>query len=155
MSTSADQAVTTFAQGFNCAQSILAAYGEPLGMPRETALRVAAAFGGGIGGLGDTCGAVTGALMVLGLALAKIDPQDSTAKQKNYQLTRQFIDEFKKRNRCTLCRELLGCDISTAQGMQQAKEAGRFTTICPGLVKDAAEIVEQLLAEGLPVSSER
>ena len=141
-----DQAAALFTEGYNCAQSVLAPYAEALGIPRHLALRLAAPFGGGIGCSGETCGAVTGALMVLGLKLAAIDPKDPAAKQKNYQLAQEFITQFETRHRTTICRDLLGCDISTPAGMQQARDQKLFATICPPLVKTAAELVDSLLA---------
>jgi C_GCAxxG_C_C family probable redox protein len=143
----AEQAVALFKEGFNCAQAVLAACGEPLGLPRDVALHVAGAMGGGVGGMGLTCGAVTGAVMVIGLKYAKTFPTDDGAKQKAYQLAKQFAARFKQRNESIICRELLGCDISTPEGMKQFRESGRHGTVCPKLVRDAAEIVEQLLAE--------
>ena len=143
----AEQAVAMFQEGFNCAQSVLAACGAPLGLPRDVALHVAGAMGGGIGGMGGSCGAVTGAIMVIGLKYAKTSPTEDAAKQKAYQLAKQFAARFKERNKSIVCRELLGCDISTPEGMKQFRESGLHGTVCPKLVRDAAEIVEQLLAE--------
>ena len=148
-----EQSVAAFAQGFNCAQSVLVPYAESCGVPREAALRLAAPFGGGMGCTGETCGAVTGALMALGMKTAGIDPQDAAAKQKNYERARQFIGEFKARNCGVLCRELIGCDISTAAGMQAARERKVFATLCPRLVQDAAEIVGKMLAQETPATN--
>jgi C_GCAxxG_C_C family probable redox protein len=143
----AEQAVAMFQEGFNCAQAVLAACGVPLGLPRDVALHVAGAMGGGIGGMGGTCGAVTGAIMTIGLKYAKTSPADDASKQKAYQLAKQFAAQFKQRNESILCRELLGCDISTPEGMKHFRESGLHGTVCPKLVRDAAEIVERLLAE--------
>ena len=150
MNPNAQKAQTMFQEGFNCAQAVLAACGEPRGLSHDVALHVAGPFGGGMAGMGETCGAVTGAFMVIGLKYAKTTPEDDLSKQNGYQLVRQFTARFKERNQTICCRELLGCDISTPQGMDRAKTMGLFKTICPKLVHDAAEIVEELLT-----SSER
>ncbi len=96
--------------------------------------------------MGETCGAVTGALMVIGLKYGQTISEDKAAKEKSYELVRQFAERFKVRNRgCLTCRDLLGADISTPEGMQKLREKQAFTTLCPKFVRDAAEIVEELL----------
>ncbi len=141
----AEIAVATFAEGFNCSQAVLSTLAPELGLDREAALRVAGVLGAGIARTGQTCGAVSGALMVLGLKYAQIRAEDKEAKEKAYALGREFIERFKARNGAVLCRELLGYDISTPEELQAIREKGLFTSLCPRLVADAVEIVEQLL----------
>jgi C_GCAxxG_C_C family probable redox protein len=140
-----DKAVACFAKGFNCAQAVLSACGKKFGLDQETALKVAGAFGGGMARMGETCGAVTGAFMVIGLQHAKIKEGDDAAREKTYAKVRDFVVRFKARNKTIVCRELLGCDLSTPDGMQTAKDQKLFTTICPKFVKDATEIIGELL----------
>jgi len=147
MSRNAEHALALFSQNYNCAQSVLAACGGPLGLPRETALRVAGPFGAGIGRMGGTCGAVSGAFMAIGLKYARTGPDEDAAKEKGYALAREFAARFTQRHKSTICRELLGCDLSTPEGMRCAKEQKLFTTLCPALVRDAVEIVDDLLAQ--------
>jgi C_GCAxxG_C_C family probable redox protein len=139
-----DQAVACFGEGFNCSQAVLSACGRRFGLDRETALRVAGAFGGGMT-MGETCGAVTGAFMVIGLKHGKIKAGDDAARDKVYGLVKKFVNRFKSRNNFILCRELLGCDISAPEGLQTAKDKKLFTTICPKFVRDAAEILEEIV----------
>ena len=140
-----DQALACFKEGFNCSQSVFSTFAPTLGLDRETALRVAAPFGGGMGRTGETCGAVSGALMSIGLKYAQPRAGDKQAKEKMYALAREFLNRFGERNNgCVKCRELLGCEIDTPEGMQRAREQGLFETRCPKFVGDAAEIVEQL-----------
>jgi len=143
--TRADNAVEIFGNGFNCSQSVFSAFSEDLGMGREQALRAACAFGAGMGRMCETCGAVTGAFMVLGLKYGKVRREDEPAKEKTYALVREFAGEFKARNGTIVCRELLGCDMGTPEGMKYAKEHNLHTTRCPKYVRDAAEILERLL----------
>lgn len=138
-------AVATFKDGFSCTQAVLSTLSPDLGLDRETALRVAGAFGGGMARMGLTCGAVTGSMMVIGLKYGQVKEGDSQAKDKTYALVRRFVEEFKARNGSIVCRELLGYDISTPEGMQMIKEKGLTTSLCPKLVRDAVEILEQLL----------
>jgi C_GCAxxG_C_C family probable redox protein len=145
MSQKVEVAVSCFREGFSCSQAILSTWAGECGMERETALRTASAFGAGMGRLGEACGAVTGALMVIGLKHGPIDAKDKETKERNYALVRDFTDRFRSRNASLLCRELLGCDLTTVEGMETAKQKGLFTERCPRFVRDAAEILDDIL----------
>ena len=140
-----EEAVACFQGGFNCAQAVLSAFVPELGLARELALRVAGALGGGMARSGATCGAVTGALMAIGLKYGKCRPGDDAARERAYALAGEFLRRFQAGHGSTLCRELLGHDLSTPAGREAAQEAGLYETLCPQLVRDAAEIVEELL----------
>jgi C_GCAxxG_C_C family probable redox protein len=142
-----ETAVSRFRDGCNCSQAILATYGEAFGLPRETALRVACGFGGGMR-LADLCGAVTGALMVLGLRHGPTSCPGQPQKSETYAQVQSFHARFAERQGTVMCRDLLGCDISTPDGQQKAQAEQLFKTICPEAVKAAAEILEEML--GLP-----
>lgn len=139
------RAVSCFAEGFSCSQSVLSAFGPQLGLDRETALRVASAFGGGMGRRGETCGVVTGAFMVIGLKCGRTRVDNDEAREKAYNLVSEFVVEFESQHGSVICRELLGCDISTPEGLELAREMNLRTTRCPNFVRDAAEIIEQVL----------
>ena len=98
-----------------------------------------------MGRMAETCGAVTGAFMVIGLKYGKTRVEDEQTKEKAYSLVKEFVDKFKSRNGSIICRELIGCDISTPKGMALAKEKKLIATLCPKFVQDAAEIIEQIL----------
>jgi len=142
---SVERTVSCFKEGFSCSQALLSTYGVQFGLSREMALKVSSVFGGGMGVMGETCGAVTGAFMVIGLQYGKIRVEDELTKEKAYSLVKEFVDEFKFRNGSIICKELLGCDVSTSEGMKLAEENKLFTTLCPKFVQDAAEIIEQIL----------
>ena len=149
----ADLAVDCFEEGFNCSQAVVSAFAPELGLDRETALRVAAAFGGGIGRSGETCGAVSGALMVVGLSFGQPTSGDEQAKEKTYELAREFLEAFGARHDgCVKCKELLGYDIKTPEGLQMARENDLFKTLCPKFVRDAAETVEQMLGHATRIT---
>jgi C_GCAxxG_C_C family probable redox protein len=145
MSEKGEKAVSCF-ENFNCAQSVIATCGPEMGLDRESALRVAGGFGGGMGRLGEVCGAVTGAFMVIGLKHGKsrLEDDNNETREKAYALVYEFADRFRACNGSILCRELLGCDISTPEGRAQAREKGLFNDLCPKLVGDAVEILEQM-----------
>ncbi|HET6490814.1 MAG TPA: C-GCAxxG-C-C family protein [Syntrophales bacterium] len=144
-----EEVVKTHAEGFSCAQALLAVYGPELGMDRETALKVAGGFGGGMGRMAETCGAVTGAFMVIGLVHGMTQKGDLQQKEVSYEYIRKFADKFKERNRTLVCRELMGVDVSTTEGFAEARAKNIARTICPKYVRDAAEILEGMLAASL------
>lgn len=138
-------AVDNFNAGFNCAQSILTTYAPIFGLNRDVSLRIASGFGGGMGLMGETCGVVSGAMMVISLRFSSIDPMDLHAKETTYALIQAFMKEFRRRNNSLLCRDLLGCDISTTNGYRLAKDQGLFESLCPCFVREAALILDDLL----------
>lgn len=148
MTNSTDRAVAAFQEGFACSQAVLAAFASDLGLPTETALKLAAPFGGGIARRGEMCGAVTGALMVIGLQAGTTSATDKDAKERTYDLAQQFLTRFHARHASTDCRGLLDCDISVPSELQRAREQGLFKTICPAMVASAAEIVAELVRDG-------
>jgi C_GCAxxG_C_C family probable redox protein len=142
---SAERAAAFFASGLNCSQSLLAGYAEQFGLSEELALKVAGGFGGGMGRMAETCGAVTGAIMVIGLKFASTTPGDLQGKENAYAVVREFVHRFKGRNVSVLCRELLECDISTPEGMQRAQQEKLIKQCCPKYIRDACEILDQLI----------
>ncbi len=92
----------------------------------------------------DTCGAVTGALMVLGLRYGPQDISDTSAKAGVYAKVTDFCTRYESRCDSVVCRDLLGCDISTPEGMEHAKNNNLFKSVCPMMVQVAAEILEQM-----------
>jgi C_GCAxxG_C_C family probable redox protein len=137
----AGEAVALLNQGCNCCQAVLSAYAERHGLERSTALKLGAGFGGGIGRLGETCGAITGAVLVLGL---RHGSAEAAAKQKTAELVRKFVSRFKQRHGSTNCRQLLGCDLSKPEEFEWAVKQGLLATRCPKLVRHAVEILEEL-----------
>ena len=121
-------AVSCFEEGYTCSQALLSTYSVKFGLDREIALRIADGFGGGMGSMGETCGAVTGAFMVIGLKHGRTVVEDRDAHRKTNSLVNDFIRLFKHRNGSIVCRELLGCDISTPEGLNSAREKKRCTT---------------------------
>ncbi len=140
-----ETAVRMFEQEFSCSQSVFSAFADPADLPRETALRVAAGFGGGLARSGETCGAVTGAIMALGLGHCSAPTDDPLAKERAYPPVQEFLARFKARHGSIVCRELLDCDLGAPEGLQSAREQGLFKSRCPAFVRTAAEILEDLL----------
>lgn len=140
-----DQAVSCFKQGYACSQAIVSAFAPGLGVNQELALKASAGFGGGMGRMGQTCGVVTGACMVIGMRFSSADPANTDAKEFTYYTVKEFSRQFKARNKTMVCRDLLGCDIGTPEGLKTARDNKLFACKCPKFVADAAEILEQLI----------
>ena len=128
----------------NCAQAVLSALGPQAGLGTAECFRVAAAFGGGMARMGATCGAVTGGMMVLGLRHGDRRIQEPAARGAFYGKVQAFSACFAKKHGSTVCRELLGCDLSTPEGQKTFNEKGLHGGICTTLVRSAVEILEEM-----------
>ena len=140
-----EQAVQGFQSGHSCSQAVLAAFAPAFGVDKETALKIAAGFGGGMGRMAETCGAVTGAFMVLGLSHPG-STAERPAKEAVYARVKQFAERFKACHGALDCRDLLGCDMSTPEGAAKVQELKLPATICPKFVRTAAEILQEMCA---------
>ncbi len=140
----AECAVTYFKDGYCCSQAVFATCAPAYGMDREMALTLASPFCGGMSRLGKTCGAVTGAFLAIGLAHGSDEPGSQT-REEAYRLVQEFAVRFIEKHGSLECRDLLGCDIGTPEGHREATEKNLFETVCEKLVRDAVEIVEELL----------
>jgi C_GCAxxG_C_C family probable redox protein len=119
----AETAVSIFGNNRNCAQAVLTAYAGDYGLDQEQALRLAAGFGGGLGRIQDVCGAVSGAVMVLGLRSGFGEGDGRDKINEVYTQTRHLIGEFTRQKGTIKCRELLsGCDLSSDEGKKIFKE---------------------------------
>jgi C_GCAxxG_C_C family probable redox protein len=139
-----DAAVERFKSGCACSQAVFGTYGPRYGIDEDLAMRTAAGFAGGMR-ISDTCGAVTGALMVLGLAHCTNQCRTADERKTAYAAVLKFLEEFKQRQGSLDCRDLLGCDISTPEGHKMAVEQDLFRSKCVDLVRDAAQILERML----------
>ncbi len=145
MSERIEQAVRTFELDFSCAQSVFTAFADPAVVSRETALRLASGFGGGLARSGELCGAVTGAILALGLRHCGTPATDPQAKLAAYPAVQEFLRRFRAAHGAITCRELLGADLGTEEGRRRSQEEGLVRQRCPAFVRDAARIVEELL----------
>jgi len=146
MRTKSEVAMAKFLAGYNCAQSVLYAYGPDLGLDGETALKVATGLGAGMGRRGEVCGALTGGILALGLKYGRGGQQDRSATEETYQKTLELMARFEKRHGSCFCRVLLGgCDLRTAEGQQYFKEHDLLHKTCVGCVQTVVEEVAKLL----------
>lgn len=146
MESRVEKAKELFKSGYNCSQAVFMTYADLFGMDADTAAKVSAGLGGGVGRLREVCGAVTGMSLLAGLKYGATDGKDSGAKQQTYEVVRELVDEFKKTNKSIVCRELLGL----AQAEKSAEPEKRNEEYykkrpCVEIVADAARAVEAVL----------
>ena len=136
-----EKALSYFKDKFHCSQSVLAAYAEELGLTEEQALKIAYCLNSGMR-KGEVCGACSGALLVLGMKYGQCKKDDLNSREKANQKAEEFLEKFKAENGTYICNDLLGCDISTAEGVKYAMDHNCFTDICPRMVASAVKILE-------------
>ncbi len=139
-----NKARSRFENGYACSQAVLSTLGPQLGLDEETAHKVASAFGGGMVRNGEVCGAVTGALMSLGLKFGSTTADDEEAIREASQ---ELMRRFKEKNGSLLCRELLGYHLIVPEELEQARESGVFQARCPLFVQKATELAEEIMQE--------
>jgi C_GCAxxG_C_C family probable redox protein len=140
-----DAASRLFSKGLNCAQSVLAAKSDITGISVSDSLRIATGFGAGMALMQKTCGAVTGAYMVIGALHGRVNPDDSEARDRTYSLILEFNKRFIEMHGSLSCRELLDVDLKTDEGMDEAKSLGYFENKCARFVEDAEKILDDIL----------
>ena len=146
MSEKSVHATETFRNGFNCSQSVLSVFADDFGLTKDSCLRLASPFGSGIARMQKTCGAITGALMAIGLKYGKGENGVEADKAYAYKLSQQLITEFKEKHQSICCLELLdGLDINTPEGMAEIQKRELFHCFCSKYVQDAVEITESIL----------
>ena len=135
-------AVSLFKEGYNCSQSVVAAFADMYGFTREQALRMSASFGGGIGRMRQTCGAACGLFLVAGLETGCTEGSNREGKEANYKLVQQLAQEFKQRNGSLICAQLLGLDKSApTPATPEARTAEYYKKRpCVKMVEEASRI---------------
>ena len=133
-------------RGFNCSQSVFAAFARPLGIDEATAGAIACNLGTGCR-TGGVCGAVSGALLVLGLYEGHRTPENGEERARAYELSREFIRRFEEKKGTVLCSGLLGGNPSVPEERRALKESGAFRDLCPGFVELSASLLQEYLRE--------
>ena len=137
-----ERAAELFLEGFNCSQSVFTAFCDRFGMDEETAKKVSAGLGGGVGRMREVCGAVSGSAMIVGLKHPEFD------KAQVYEKVRLIADEFKKTNHSIVCKELLGLTQAEKSSVPEARTQEYYQKRpCVKIVEDVALAVEKILYE--------
>ncbi|MBR2262491.1 MAG: C_GCAxxG_C_C family protein [Paludibacteraceae bacterium] len=143
------RAVELFKSGFNCSQSVVAAFADLYGLTEEQALKVSASFGGGIGRMRETCGAACGMFLLAGLQFGTTDPKDAEGKGENYRIVQELAEKFKGENGFLKCRDLLGLDKDAKESHKPAERNASYYAKrpCVQIVESAARIWAAKLQE--------
>lgn len=141
-----DRALESFRGGLNCAQAVVSAFSDELKYDNKMALSISCGFGAGMGRLQETCGAVTGSYMVLGIVNSRKFTENKDRKEATYGLIQKFSNRFKQIHGTTDCSSLLNCDLKTEEGHRFAIENNLFGTVCEKCISDSIEILEELIA---------
>ncbi|WP_181391822.1 C-GCAxxG-C-C family protein [Methanospirillum lacunae] len=141
----AQEAVDLLAEGYSCSQSVFSVYAKEYGLDPALARKISTGFGGGIGRTGNMCGAVSGAILVLGLANGMNSLQEPEWREKSYSLDKEFIEKFISRFGSIQCPDLLGYNMAIPEELAESKRVGAAKKVCPELVRGAAEILDEML----------
>lgn len=148
MDSHAEHAKALFESGYNCAQSVLLAFAPETGLDEQTASRLASAFGGGMGRLRETCGALTASFMVLGMVYGGYPPGDDASKAELYRRVQELAGRFREAHGTTLCRELLGRPDGPDHYVPEARTPEYYgKRPCAGIITRAAEMLAVYLEE--------
>ena len=134
-----ERAIENQKNGYNCCQSVFLPFAEDYGLDRDTAEKIASGFGAGMC-MGEMCGAVTGAIMALGLIKGTNEGHGEI-----FELVKQYTKEFKEKHGSYLCRDLLGCNISIEENYNKVVEAGDFDRVCRQLIGNSAEMIQKYM----------
>lgn len=136
-----------FKSGYNCAQSVFLAYAQNYGIDKETALKLSSSFGGGMGRLREVCGAVSAMFMIAGLEFGYTEKNNDIAKARHYELIQNLANEFKKKNKSIICRELLGLEENVSSPVPSERTEQYYKERpCENLIGDACIILDKYLS---------
>ncbi len=139
-----NRAIELFSNGFNCAQAVLGAFCDDLGLDRNTAMKVASGLGGGVK-TGEICGAVSGAVLAIGQKYGYGTVMNPEAKEKTNKLVQSFHEEFRKTQSSIICREILGLDPSIPDQREDILKKDLFNSTCPLAIKTSVRILSQMI----------
>ena len=145
MKSKAEIAIESFRSGLNCSQSVVASFAEEMSFDRNFALSMSCGFGGGMGRLQETCGAATGAFMVMGIHYCRKYSDNKDRKEATYAAIQKFSKEFTVLHGTMNCMELINVDLKTEDGHRILKESNLTETVCEKCINDAIKITEEIL----------
>lgn len=141
-----EKAANNFREGYNCAQSVLLAFANKVGLKEDEALKLASSFGGGMGRLREVCGAVSAMFMIAGILKGYTEPNNDVVKADHYKLIQDLAAEFKLKHGTIICRELLGLDVTEFSPIPSARTDEYYKERpCEEFIRCAAEIIEEEL----------
>lgn len=145
MTQTTQKALESFRTEQNCAQSVLTSYSDKLGFDKELALSITSGFGAGMGRLQKTCGAITGAFMLIGIYHDKYISDSDESKETTNAMIQQFNEKFTAIHQTTDCAKLLNCDLKTEQGQQYFHDNNLLEKVCEKCISSSIDIIDELI----------
>jgi len=143
--TNSEKAKEIFNSRLSCAQSVLLVFAKKFNLDEDLIIKLSSGFGGGMARMQETCGAVTGSIMAIGMSAYDPSEDFPTSKERVYYIISKFIKHFKEKYSSTLCREILNCDLNTEEGNKFYEDNGMREKICAGCVIHAVNILDDLI----------
>lgn len=140
----AEEILNQFSKGFDCSQVVMACSADDIGMNEESAKKVSASFGEGMM-CGETCGAVTGALMAIGMKYGHYMENHQNQKKMMVEKTVEFKEKFLQKYSSGMCKDLLGYNISVPEDREKIIEKGLLVNFCPKVIEDVLAILKEVL----------
>lgn len=137
--------IKAFRDDKNCAQAVLMAFADRFQIQDDHALSITAGFGAGMGRMQRTCGAVSGAYMVIGLYAGSNSSNNTERKENAYKLIVEFTEKFEKTHGTSVCRDLINCDLTTVEGQKKFNEENISEKVCEKCLKSSVEILNELI----------
>ena len=141
----AKKALNLFNSGYNCAQAVAGVFSKETGIDKENLFKLTCGFGGGCSRTGQICGALSGAITIIGLKNGNSKSDDKASKEITYSLVQKLTNEFKEKHNSVLCPILIGFDLGTEEGLKAALENEVHTKICGNLVTETVKMVEEII----------
>jgi C_GCAxxG_C_C family probable redox protein len=148
-----DLAFDRLKTGYSCSQSVFSVFADDLGIDLETSLKVSSAFGGGIAGMGKTCGAVTGALMALGIKYGSAVASKNHEENEIIKYAEVFLDRIRSETGTVACRDILGVDLGIPEALKTAQEKNLFETNCPPYIVRVIRLADDILSGAVSPSA--
>ncbi|MBR1640863.1 MAG: C_GCAxxG_C_C family protein [Butyrivibrio sp.] len=143
-----ETAMANFMKGYNCSQSVVLAFADMFDIDEATLSKLSSSFGGGMGRLREVCGSVSGMFMVAGLLYGYDGPETGQLKADHYARIQELARRFEEKHGSIVCRELLGLSVRHDVPVPEARTSEYYQKRpCPEMIGDAAEILEQFIAE--------
>jgi C_GCAxxG_C_C family probable redox protein len=139
-----DRALHLFANGRNCAQAVLLAFGPETGLPQTTLSRLSSGLGGGMGGMGHTCGAINGGALAISAILGGESPDEKDKNKLARDLVGQFILRCEDRFGELTCSGLIGTNVRNEMAREEARAVGAYRQTCNDVVAGVVELVAEM-----------
>lgn len=143
-----EEAISLFDSGFNCCQAVFTPFAREHGLTEQASLMITSGFGAGMSYHGETCGAVVGAHLVIGMLNGNSNPFDSESKEKTKDLISQYREKFNAKNGSCVCKDLLGANPEIPEELQHLKNNNVFAIHCPRFVKDSVMMLNEIIEKG-------